>query len=279
MNRWWFKTKYGVPRISSGTRCPSDFLMHIATHLTPKAFAKGERLCKRGDYGSNFVIVLGGRLRILRPGTRIGSPRSDPDNPERSTANDLFVRPTDREPMFGFSACLTKAQFSHVRSRTDFWAVDAEEYSDTLWITRDEFYKTFSDHWPTGRPDMVELAYYHYQVGLILNGKTEMDGDHDGVVTVDDFLAASARLPHGFANHYLNDPLSMGSGRHIDVSEIEALTTAAEDIKETEDEMQGVEILMGRRVERLEGRVDALRDDVGAVKESLRLIMKHHGIE
>ena len=124
-----------------------------------------------------------GRLRILLPGTRIGSPRSDPDNPERSTANDLFVRPTDREPMFGFSACLTKAQFSHVRSRTDFWAVDAEEYSDTLWITRDEFYKTFSDHWPTGRPDMVELAYYHYQVGLILNGKTEMDGDHDGVPT------------------------------------------------------------------------------------------------
>ena len=29
----------------------------------------------------------------------------------------------------------------------------------------------------------------------------------------------------------------------------------------------------------LQLRIDALRADVGAVKESLRLIMKHHGIE
>ena len=89
-----------------------------------------------------------------------------------------MIKPYDREPIFGFSACLTKPQWHHVKNRTDWWVIEADEYSDTLWISRKEFYRCFSDYWPGGRPDMVELAYFHYQIGLIFNGKTELDAQH-----------------------------------------------------------------------------------------------------
>ena len=50
-----------------------------------------------------------------------------------------------------------------------------EEYCDTLWVSRHDFYQCFTDSWPEGRSDMVELAYYHYEVGKIFHGKTDLD--------------------------------------------------------------------------------------------------------
>jgi hypothetical protein len=150
-----------------------------------------ERLVEPGSYGNDFVILLVGSLKILRPAAN-GESVNDP---ARLGTRDKLIMPSDREPIFGFSACLTKPQWLHVKSRTDFWAVDAEEYSDTLvrlctqvlsfecvclfqvlclgrlqWIARKDFYRCFSDFWDAGRPDMVELAYYHYQVGLKYRG-------------------------------------------------------------------------------------------------------------
>lgn len=98
---------------------------------------QGERLVKPNEYGSNFVILLMGKLRVLKPGVRHGlegwhpsdPDRNNPDHPER-VARDQIIAPDDREPIFGFSACLSKAQWLHVRNRTDFWAVDA--VSETL---------------------------------------------------------------------------------------------------------------------------------------------------
>ena len=82
--------------------------------------------------------------------------------------------------MVGFASCLTKAQWDHVRNRTDYWAVDAEEYTDTLWVSRKNILQCFRDSWPKGQTDMVEVAYYHYEVELIQNSVTDMDGDDDG---------------------------------------------------------------------------------------------------
>ena len=147
---WWFLTKYGKPRISSGTRCPLEFLEHMCTYLQPKPFALGERLVPQNKYGDHFVILLSGKLRVLRPGVRPGLKGWHPDHPNRNTSRDRFVSAEDREPMVGFASCLTKAQLEHVRNRTDYWAVDAEEYTDTLWIERKNvlvrFYATL---WPT----------------------------------------------------------------------------------------------------------------------------------
>jgi hypothetical protein len=171
---WWFLTKYGVPRISSGVRCPKSFLESMCECVQPRPFAKGERLVNLGGYGEHFVILLTGKLRVQRPGVRWGTKGSHPDDVGRSTARDLVVTPEDREPIFGFSACLTKPQHDYVKFRTNFWTVDADEYVDTLWITRKDFFKFTIDHWLEGRKDIVELCYYHYQVGQILNGKTEM---------------------------------------------------------------------------------------------------------
>ena len=145
---WWFLTKYGKPRISSGTRCPLEFLEQMCTYLQPKPFALGERLVPQNKYGEDFVILLSGRLRVLRPGVRPGLKGWHPDHANRNTSRDRFVSSEDREPMVGFASCLTKSQLDHVRNRTDYWAVDAEEYTDTLWINRKNilvrFHATFS---------------------------------------------------------------------------------------------------------------------------------------
>ena len=171
---WWFLTKYGVPRISSGVRCPEIFLERLCERVQPRPFAKGERLVRLGEYGDNFVISLAGRLRIKRPGTRWPEPGSHPDDKDRNTSRDLIINPDDREPIFGFSACLLKSQFDYVKYRTNFWTVDAEDYADTLWVSRKDLFQLFLEYWPAGRKDMVELCYYHYQINLILHGRTEM---------------------------------------------------------------------------------------------------------
>ena len=55
------------------------------------------------------------------------------------------------------------------------WGVDAEEYSDTLWVSRRDFYRCFTENWPLGRQDMVVWSYYHYEIGKIKNANIAMD--------------------------------------------------------------------------------------------------------
>ncbi len=53
--------------------------------------------------------------------------------------------------------------------------MDAEQYSDTLVVSRKDFYRCFAEHWPSGRDDMVVWSYYHYEIGLIKNAHNAMD--------------------------------------------------------------------------------------------------------
>ncbi len=116
---WWFLTKYGVPRISSGVKCPKKFLTSLCQIVKPMAFGAGERIVNCGQYGDRFILLMQGKLRVLRPGVMPGKKGSSPNDPERKTTRDMIVTPQDREPICGFSACLTKAQFEYVKLRTD----------------------------------------------------------------------------------------------------------------------------------------------------------------
>lgn len=116
---WWFLTKYGVPRISSGVRCPMDFLTSLCQYVRPHAYGIGERIVQPQQYGDHFAVLQQGLLRILRPGAPPGQPGSSPDDKERIKNRDILITPIDREPIFGFSACLTKPQFDYVKLRTD----------------------------------------------------------------------------------------------------------------------------------------------------------------
>ena len=53
--------------------------------------------------------------------------------------------------------------------------MDAPEYSDTLVVSRKDFYRCFAEHWPSGRDDMVVWSYYHYEIGLIKHANSVMD--------------------------------------------------------------------------------------------------------
>jgi hypothetical protein len=284
---WWFKTKYGVPRVSSGVKCPEAFLMALAGFLQPKMYCEGDRLVKEDEYGGNFVILLAGKLRILRPGVRPGLPRSRPTDRDRVTRRDRFVDFDDREPMFGFSACLTKLQYDLVRNRTDHWAVDAMAYCDTLWCSRKNFYECFSDFWLKGRADMVEMAYYHYEVSLILNAQTNMDGDGDGEISHQEFLDASAKIPHGFAMHFAEEQkavineakekglhvkgsLDVGSLHHQEQVEVDN-TATAESLMESEE-------LLAVKVRKLDSVAKALESDVASIQQGFKKLLRHHDL-
>ena len=285
---WWFKTKYGVPRVSSGTKAPRDFLEVLASKLTPQCYATGDRLVEPGKYGQNFVIIISGKLRILRPGVRPGFKGSHPDDPVRVQTRDRFVEPDDREPMFGFMACLTKLQFDHVRNRTNYWAVDADQYSDTLWCSRKDFYMCFQEHWLKGRTDMVEMAYYHYEVANIVSAVTarELDRDGSSVVSHNEFLQSSAKIPHGFAHHHAAeqnkhlDPTAKKSPTGKGMLDMSALKEQEDDDKaQTAMELMEEEEMMKWKVDSMHEVVSGLRQDVKYLTSGMKAVMKKNKVE
>ena len=272
---WWFKTKYGVPRVSSGNKAPLPFLDALASCLTPRPFGPKDRLVDPRDYGQNFVIILSGKVRILRPGTIPGYPGSSPDDPDRKTDRDRFAEHDDREPMFGFMACLTKLQFDHVRNRTDYWAVDAEEYTDTLWCTRKDFYRCFQENWLKGRTDMVEMAYYHYEVGNIVKAASALNTDGDDIVSHNEFLEGSSKIPHGFATHHQKDNTKKTEGA-LDIERLKA--QEAEDEQNTELEMLEDDEILKQKVRAMEGICANLRRDVSELSAGMKAVIKHQGV-
>ena len=283
---WWFKTKYGVPRVSSGTKAPEGFLEELAGKLVPHCFALGDRLVEPGKYGDNFVIVLSGMIRVLRPGVKPGFKGSHPDDPLRNTKRDRFVEADDREPMFGFMSCLTKLQFNHVQNRTDYWAVDAEQYSDSLWCSRRDFYMCFRNHWLKGRADMVEMAYYHYEVGNIVTPLAALDKDGDSSVSHNEFIQGSAKIPRGFAHHHVaaaNKHLSaeaknpaMGEGM-IDIAKL--TDEENEDYENTIMDLMSEEEILKWKVESMHDVVAGLRQDTKTIMNGMKGIMKENKVE
>lgn len=282
---WWFLTKYGKPRISSGTRCPIEFLEQMCTFLEPRPFAMNERLIAQNTYGENFVILLSGRLRVLRPGVRPGLKGWHPDHKDRNTSRDRFVSAEDREPMVGFAACLTKAQWDHVRNRTDYWAVDAEEYTDTLWINRRNILRCFKDSWPKGQADMVEVAYYHYEVELIQNSKTDMDVDGSGVVDHEEFALATPKLPPGFKQYKEGkDRKASGVPTSSDMVQgqldMSSLISEEEATKESElEELMEEEDLIHEKVLDLEEKLSGVGADISTIRANMENLMKKLGIK
>ena len=257
-------------------------------HLTPKMFSENDRVVSPGEYGREFVILLSGRMCILRPGVRPGLPGSHPDDEDRDTSRDRLVLPDDRAPMFGFSACLTKLQHELVCHRTDYWAIDAQAYCDSLWCKRKHFYECFDKHWLKGRDDMVDMAYYHYEVELILNSHTSIDIDADGGVSHEEFIEASARIPHGFASRFAEqkkhiiaqakekghtpkgtmDAGSLGHQEHVDAD----MNATAESLMESNE-------LLKHRIVKLDALSHSLVKDVSAIKQNLRSLVGYHNAE
>lgn len=283
---WWFKTKYGVPRFA-GARAPDVFLNALAGRLQPKMFSAKDRMVSPEEYGTHFVLLLTGNLRVLRPGVLPGAPGSDPDDPKRITTRDFFIKPDDRRPMFGYSACLTKLQYELIKSRTDNWAIDAETYVDSLWCKRKHLYKCFENHWLKGREDMVEMCYHHYEVELILNPRTLIDHDGDGVVSHEEFLEASAVIPHGFASHFAHRNrrvIKQAKERGLtvkgalDVDSLHHHEQVHEDTKATAESLLENEELVRLKVSKLDAVAAQLQADVGAVKQGMLKLLQHNAV-
>lgn len=194
---WWFVTKYGAPRLGAVERCPHEFLKEMALALRPRPFPPQERMVPTRSYGNDFIIVISGRVRVLRPGVRLGEKGWHPDHKDRDTSMDLFVVFDDHAPVLGYSACLDEKQFQRVKTRTDYWAVDAEQYCDSLWCSREEFQRLFDQYWIKGKKRFAEVCWYTYQVDSIETSLANdgVDGDLlNNAIEIDDFVSSRDRL-------------------------------------------------------------------------------------
>ena len=152
--------------------------------LRPKAFPPEEDLVAAGAYGDEFIILLTGSLRVVdtararaQAGAGAGASSSAEDNiairPSSSAEEDNVVRvvqDSDREPIVGLAACLAEPQLKRVKTRTDGWTVKAGSFCDTVWVRRKAFQQCLVDHWPEGREEMIQLAYFQYDVASLEAG-------------------------------------------------------------------------------------------------------------
>jgi len=129
---------------------------------------------------------------------------------------------------------------------------------------------------------MVEVAYYHYEVELIQNGKTEMDGDASGVVDHEEFVMATPKqMPHGF-KQYQDAKNDKGTGQassmegQLDMASL----MADEPDKDAElDELMEEEDLIHEKVLDLEAKLGNVGGDISTIKKNMENLMKKLGIE
>eukprot|EP01046_Picozoa_sp_COSAG06_P063914 COSAG06_NODE_15046_length_1101_cov_1.909182_1_plen_154_part_10 len=134
---------------------------------------------------------------------------------------------------------------------------------------------------------MVEMAYYHYEVALILNAQTGMDRDGDGQVSHEEFLDASAKIPHGFAAHFaeqqkavineakekglqVKGSLDVGSLHHQEQVEVDN-TATAESLMESEE-------LLAVKVRKLDSVTKVLESDVASIQQGFKKLLRHHDL-
>ena len=77
--------------------------------LLVQAFPINETMIRAGDYGQALVIVLQGTVRVYRDTSQY--PIVPVDGEERPAELSETVSYDDREPIVGFSSCLTNKQY------------------------------------------------------------------------------------------------------------------------------------------------------------------------
>jgi hypothetical protein len=156
----WFLKKTGKPRID---RCPTEFLNVLCTKLKTQPFAIKEEIVKPGDYGKALVIILTGSVQVNRNLEAAGMVEIGPDGVERDISPEI-VSAEDREPAFGYAACLSHAQWRHIGNNTFDWTVETTTYVDTAWVHRADIVSCFLQTWPQGQAQMEEVAFAHYEI-------------------------------------------------------------------------------------------------------------------
>ena len=82
--------------------------------LLVQAFPINETMIRAGDYGQALVIVLQGTVRVYRDTSQY--PIVPVDGEERPAELSETVSYDDREPIVGFSSCLTNKQYGPIRA-------------------------------------------------------------------------------------------------------------------------------------------------------------------
>ena len=85
-------------------------------------------MIRAGNYGQALVIVLQGTVRVYRDTSQY--PIVPVDGEERPAELSETVSYDDREPIVGFSSCLTNKQYDQTRFSSSF--VKAENRRSTL---------------------------------------------------------------------------------------------------------------------------------------------------
>ena len=219
-------------------RCPLKFLEQLACLLRPKAFPPAEDLVAPGAYGEDFIILLIGSLTVVNDGEKV----------------IRQVQDSDREPIVGLAACLADPQLKRVKQRTDTWTVKSDAHCDTVWVRRKAFQACLLDHWPEGREEMIQVAYFQYDVAS-LEVEADADVENAEVEVTDD--EPQMLFPVGLTEFVE----SKTEGSDNDPFEDDEEVVAAVE----------VELLEGGVVQRkLHKDVEALKSDMQELKDSTK---------
>jgi hypothetical protein len=163
---WWYIHKNGKPKMD---QCPPQFLAELSERMWTQAFDLGETVVDEGLYGEVFGILLQGKLEVLDVQT-VGD--SDVSPTQREVIEQTCVVETisakDREPVFGFSACLSEEQYAYIQQITARRSVHSTKwkYADVAMLSREHLLESFTLAWEEGHEEMVDTAFCHYIKGF-----------------------------------------------------------------------------------------------------------------
>jgi len=202
--QWWFRKKFGVPKISKPPHDHLDELAYLLNSRT-KAVAPGDAIVQQGDYGQRTYFLLAGTFKLEAPNS---TGEKQPLVIERSTLNltdCVTVSHVDREPVCGLSAALRPGDRARTQNCTQEWKVTAVTYCDLAYLECDYWGKLFETTWPAGHDEYLRISecFYHFSEPRQSFGSqlaSEMTVSQDGqgevldLVATADFVTVEAEL-------------------------------------------------------------------------------------
>merc|ERR1711990_723384 len=125
---------------------------------------------------------------------------------------------------------------------------------------------------------MVEVAYYHYEVELIMNSKSDLDDNGDGIVDHNEFR----KLPPGFEQYKKEKDAQISGTAAISKGQLDmsSILSEAEAVKdEGLEELMEEDDLVHEKVLDLEEKLSGVGSDISSIRHNMENLMAKLGIK
>eukprot|EP01052_Picozoa_sp_SAG31_P023973 SAG31_NODE_2011_length_6669_cov_2.063927_5_plen_252_part_00 len=155
---WWFRTKYGCPKIGRVPICEKTgaclFLEEVAYRGNSTLRSPLDTMFDKGEYPSALRILLSGGVDIVETSS---------GKEESSSRVVKSFEHSDRDPVFGFVVAISYEDRQRIVSPVDTWIIVARTYADVLSVEADDVQEMLDKFWPAGQADFLKLAKSRYK--------------------------------------------------------------------------------------------------------------------